>query len=63
MTPHSTLLVKYQMEALRRDAALQRLLPDRPSLRQRLASVLRATRAVVTTPAPTSTELTPALTE
>lgn len=60
MIPHSIFLVRYQMDALQRDAALQRLLPARPSLRQRLASVLRAAREAVTTPVPTSTDLTPA---
>lgn len=63
LIPHSTLLVRYQMDALQRDAALQRLLPVRPSLRQQLASVLRATRAAVTAPVNASTELTPALTD
>jgi hypothetical protein len=63
MNPYANLLVMDQLETLRRDAALQRLLPVKPSLPSRIASVLRTARTAITTEAPASTGLTPSLSD
>lgn len=63
MNPYAGIVVMEHIESLRRDAALQRQLPGKPSLPQRLASVLRTARDAATTEAPTTTTLTPSLSD
>ena len=55
MNPYAGLVVTEHIESLRREAALQRQLPGKPSLPQRLASVLRTAREATMTAAPTAT--------
>jgi hypothetical protein len=63
MNSYAGIVVTEHMESLRRDAALQRQLPGKPSLPQRLASVLRTARQATMTEAPTASTMTPSLSD
>ena len=61
MNPYQSLLVTSLIEDLRKDAAMQRMLPAKPSLRSRAASALQTAREAIATPAPSTA--TPTLTD
>jgi hypothetical protein len=63
MHPYATFVVTHKMEALRQDAATQRLLAKKPTFASRMASALRAARVAITTPAPAASALTPTLSD